>query len=143
MKMFFGFLLAASLAAPALADPLVAPINCADCKEWNQPRLPVHLHGNSYYVGVAGMASVAIVTKDGIILIDGDLPQSAALIEKNLQVLHHDIHDVKLILVSHEHFDHVGGVAALQWDSGARVLAGPAAAKALGMGHPTEGRPAI
>jgi len=141
MKTISAILLAVGLAAPAFADPLTAPIECQDCKVWNQAKLPVHLHGNSYYVGVAGMASVLIVTKDGLILIDGDLPQSAALIEQNIRTLHHDIREVKLILVSHEHFDHVGGVAALQWDSGARVLAGAAAAKALGLGHPTEADP--
>jgi metallo-beta-lactamase class B len=76
-----------------------------------------------------------------MILLDGDLPQSVPLIEDSIRSLGHDIREVKLILVSHEHFDHVGGVAALQRDSGARVLAGAAAAKALGQGHPTEADP--
>ena len=141
MKTVFAALFAAALAASASADPLTAPIECADCGLWNQAEPPVPLSGNSWYVGVAGLSSVLIATRDGLILLDGDLPQSVAPIEANIAALGHDMREVKLILVSHEHFDHVGGVAALQRDSGARVLAGPAAAKALGQGHPTEADP--
>ncbi len=134
--------LIAMLALPAAAaDPLTAPIECRDCQVWNQAEPPVHIYGNSYYVGVVGLSSVLIVTRDGLILLDGDLPQSAPLIEKNIRTLGHQMREVKLILVSHEHFDHVGGIAALKRDSGARVLAGADAAKALGQGHPTEADP--
>jgi metallo-beta-lactamase class B len=142
MKKTLATLAAAAIAAaPALADPLTAPLECGDCASWNEAKAPVHLYGGSWYVGVGGLASVLIATKDGLILIDGDLPQSAPLIEANLKKLGHDMRDVKLILVSHEHFDHVGGIAALQRDSGARVLAGAAAAQALKQGHPTAADP--
>lgn len=141
MKKIVATLAAAAFAAPVLADPLTVPIDCHDCSSWNEAAPPVRLHGASWYVGVAGLASVMIATKDGLILIDGGLPQSAPLIEANLKALGHDVREVKLILVSHEHFDHVGGVAALQRDSGARVLAGAAAAEALGQGHPTAADP--
>lgn len=137
----FVALLGIAAAAPASVDLLTAPIRCEDCAVWNQAEPPVHLYGNSYYVGVAGLSSVLIVTQDGLILLDGDMPQSVPLLEANIKSLGHDVREVKLILVSHEHFDHVGGVAALQRDSGARVLAGAAAAKALGQGHPTESDP--
>ena len=139
MKKIFVALAMTMLAVPVLAEP--PAIDCHDCALWNGARPPVHLWGGSWYVGVAGLASVMIATKDGLILIDGDLPQSAPLIEANLKALGHDVREVKLILVSHEHFDHVGGVAALQRDSGARVLAGAAAAEALGQGHPTAADP--
>ena len=114
---------------------------CEDCARWNEARDPVRLYGESWYVGVAGLASVLIASKEGLVLIDGDLPQSAPLIEANIAKLGFKVTDIKLILVSHEHFDHAGGVAALQHDSGARVLAGAEAAKALKMGHPTEADP--
>ena len=126
----------ALLAGPALAD-----IQCADCAKWNEAVEPVRLSGNSWYVGVGGLSSVLIRGSGGLVLIDGDLPQSAPLIEANIAKLGFKIGDVKLILASHEHFDHVGGIAALQHDSGARVLAGPEAARALKMGHPTEADP--
>lgn len=140
-KAFAALFVAVAVATPALADPLTSPIDCADCAVWNQAEPPVPLYGGSWYVGVAGLSSVLIATKEGLILLDGDLPQSVPLIEANLKALGHDVREVKLILVSHEHFDHVGGVAALQRDSGARVLVGAAAAKALGQGHPTEADP--
>jgi len=132
---------ATAITGSAAADPLTASLDCRDCAIWNQPEPPVPLYGNSYYVGVAGLASVLIVTKEGLILLDGDLPQSVPLIEDNIKALGHDVREVKLILVSHEHFDHVGGIAALKRDSGARVLAGAEAAMALGQGHPTEADP--
>lgn len=136
MKRVFIPALLALLAAPALAD-----INCADCAGWNKAAEPVKLSDNSWYVGTDGLSSVLIAGNSGLVLIDGDLPQSAPLIEANIAKLGFKIADVKFILVSHEHFDHVGGVAALQHDSGARVLAGPEAAHALKMGHPTKADP--
>jgi len=87
------------------------------------------------------LSSVLIASPAGLVLIDGDLPQSAPLIEANIVKLGYKVADIKLILVSHEHFDHIGGVAALQHDSGARVLAGAEAARALKMGHPTPADP--
>jgi len=142
MKKLIALAATAALALPAAAaDPLTSPLDCRDCAIWNQPEPPVHLYGNSYYVGVSGLASVLIETRDGLILLDGDLPQSVPQIEDNIKALGHDVREVKLILVSHEHFDHVGGIAALKGDSGARVLAGAEAAMALGQGHPTEADP--
>lgn len=130
------------LAAPALAeDPLTKPIVCDDCAKWNEAEKPVHIHGNTAYVGVAGLASVLVDTGQGLILFDGDMPQSVPLIEANVRKLGHKIEDIKYILVSHEHFDHVGGVAALKRDSGAKVMAGEGAAKALAQGHALDSDP--
>lgn len=136
--------LAAALAAtarPAPADVSAAspssdstPIACDSCKEWNQPQTPFRLFGNSWYVGVKGLSSVLIDTAAGSILIDGGLPQSAALIADNVQALGKRLSDVKWILISHPHYDHVGGVAALARMSGARVAASPRAAAALRLG---------
>jgi metallo-beta-lactamase class B len=65
------------------------------------------------------------------------LPQSAPLIEANIRTLGFQVRDVRLILNSHEHFDHAGGLAALQRVTGARIAASPAASRALRQGHPT------
>jgi metallo-beta-lactamase class B len=102
---------------------------------WNQPQEPVRIYGDTYYVGVAGLSSVLIHTDDGLILLDGDLPQSAALIEGNIRKLGFQVQDIKLILNSHAHFDHAGGIAALQRDSGAVAVASPSGAGALRQGH--------
>lgn len=120
-------------AAPSV-PPDTAPINCQDCAEWNQPQAPFRVYGNTYYVGVAGLSSVLIDSGEGLILIDGALPQSAERIADSVRALGFDIRDVKWILNSHAHFDHAGGIAALRRMSGAKVAASPAGAKALRTG---------
>ncbi len=133
----FLLLLASAFAFPVQetlrSDP---PIACRDCDSWNAPQQPVRVFGNTYYVGTAGLGAVLIASDAGHILIDGGLPQSAPLIEANIRALGFQLRDVLLILNSHEHYDHAGGIAALQRASGARVAASPAAARALRQGHP-------
>ena len=130
--MFAGSLLLAVLAAQPSAD--TAPLACESCAEWNAAQAPFRIHGNSTYVGVGGLSVVLITTSKGLILLDGGLPQSVPLIVSNLRALGRRIEDVKWIGISHAHFDHVGGVAALARLSGARVAASPAAAAALRAG---------
>ena len=113
------------------------PIACTSCDEWNARQAPLRVFGNTYYVGTAGLSSVLITSDAGHILIDGALSQSAALIEANIRALGFQLRDVRLILNSHEHYDHSGGIAALQRASGARVAASPPAARAFQLGHPT------
>ena len=61
MKKLLPAILIANLAISSLAaDPLTAPIECQDCSLWNQREPPVHLHGGSYYVGVASAAEAAL-----------------------------------------------------------------------------------
>jgi metallo-beta-lactamase class B len=72
-----------------------------------------------------------------LILLDGALPQSAPLIAENIRKLGFRIEDVRLIVNSHTHYDHAGGIAALQRASGAIVAASPAGALALNQGGPT------
>jgi len=96
---------------------------CKQCAEWNQPQKPFRIFGNSYYVGPHGLSSVLITSDAGHILIDGALPESAPLIAANIQALGFRIEDVKIILNSHVHSDHAGGIAELHRLSGARVLA--------------------
>jgi metallo-beta-lactamase class B len=103
-------------------------------RQWNGPQAPQHLYGDTYYVGVAGLSSVLIKTDRGLILIDGDLVQSVPLIEAHIRSLGFRVEDIKYIVNSHTHFDHAGGIAALQRDSGAQVLASPSSAVALRQG---------
>jgi metallo-beta-lactamase class B len=117
------------------SDLLEKAIQFGAAAEWNQPQEPVRIYGDTYYVGVAGLSSILIHTDEGLILLDGDLPQSVALIEGNIRKLGFRIEDVKLILNSHAHFDHAGGIAALQRDSGAVAIASPSGASALRQGH--------
>jgi metallo-beta-lactamase class B len=97
--------------------------------------------GNTYYVGVAGLSAILITGAHGSMLLDGGLPQSAALIDANIRTLGFRTEDIKLILNSHAHYDHVGGIAALQRASGAAVAASAAGAKAIERGEPTPDDP--
>jgi metallo-beta-lactamase class B len=106
-------------------------------ENWNAPQEPFRIFGNTYYVGTAGLSSILIASDAGHILIDAALPQSAPLIEANIRALGFQIRDVRLMLNSHEHYDHAGGLAELQRATGARIAASPAAARALRQGHPT------
>lgn len=133
------FVLLVGVAAVAFAQQVFRgdrPIVCADCDDWNAPREPVRVFGNTYFVGTEGLSAVLITSDAGHILLDGGLPQSAPLIEANIRALGFALKDVRLILNSHEHYDHAGGIAALQRASGARVAASPAAARAFHLGHP-------
>lgn len=118
---------------PLSGDPITAAYGdevCPSCTDWNIPQEAFQIYGNSYYVGTEGLAAILITSPAGHVLIDGGLPDSAPLIEANIAALGFDIADVEIILNSHAHFDHAGGIAALQRASGARVLAsGPSAAE--------------
>jgi metallo-beta-lactamase class B len=117
-----------SLAASA------ASIDCERCEAWNQEQAPFRIFGNTYYVGPRGLSSVLITSPDGHVLIDGALPQSAPLIARHVQQLGFKMSDVKVILNSHVHYDHAGGIAELQKMSGAKVVASDSAAKVLRTG---------
>lgn len=128
-------LCSASAASAAAPDPLTAPIHEEWANKWNRPQAPMKIHGDTYYVGVAGLSSVLIRTDDGLILLDGALPQSVPLIEANIRRLGFEVEDIKYILNSHAHYDHAGGIAALQRDSGAVVVASASGAQGLRLGR--------
>lgn len=96
---------------------------------------PFRVIGNVYYVGVSGVSSFLITTPQGLILLDGGLPETAPLIEKNIAALGFKLSDVKYLLNSHAHFDHSGGLAELKRLSGAQLVASRRDSKAL-----TEGK---
>lgn len=108
---------------------LTAPM--AGKPEWTQPRTPLRVHGDTYYVGTEGISSVLIRTDDGLVLLDVGLPQSAPLVEENIRTLGFAVDDVKYVLTSHTHYDHVGGVAAVVHDSGATAVSSPAGSASL------------
>ncbi|MEP7042271.1 MAG: subclass B3 metallo-beta-lactamase [Dokdonella sp.] len=127
--------------ALALAIMLTQPLAASAAQSWSQPQEPAHIYGNAYYVGTVGLSSVLIHTDAGAILLDGTLDKSAPLVEANIRALGFKVEDVKLILSSHAHFDHAGGIAALQHDSGATVVASPSGARALRLGHAVDDDP--
>jgi metallo-beta-lactamase class B len=128
---------AATVAMAASAHDDVAigkAIDCGNCVKWNAPQKPFKVVGNTWYVGTKELSAVLVTGPKGHILLDGALPQSAPLIEANIKALGFRIKDVKFILTTHAHWDHAGGIPALARDSGATVVATPAAASVLRAG---------
>jgi metallo-beta-lactamase class B len=135
-------LIACTAIAPAnaqlVADPAIA---CSQCTAWNVPQEPFRIFGNTYYVGTAELSAILIAGDDGHVLLDAALPQSAPLIARNIEALGFKTTDVRLIVNSHTHFDHAGGIAAMQRASRATVAASERAAEALRAGKPNPGDP--
>lgn len=100
------------------------PFECKQCAKWNMAVDPYPLAENTWYVGTLGLASVLVVDDEGLILIDGGLPQSAARILDNIRKAGFEPANIRWILNSHAHFDHAGGIAALARITGAKVAAG-------------------
>jgi metallo-beta-lactamase class B len=132
------FIVAAALLLPAGAVHAELPF-AKERIEWNEPQAPFHLIGNIYYVGMAGVSAFLIVTPQGDILTDGGLPESAPFIEKNIKALGFKLGDVKILLNSHAHFDHSGGLAKLKADTGAKFYASIGDKPFLESGHITFG----
>jgi metallo-beta-lactamase class B len=102
--------------------------------EWTAPQAPFRIHGDTYYVGTRGLGAILIASPQGHVLIDVPMAENAKTIEANIRALGFRVEDVRLILNSHAHFDHAGGIAALAHDSGAKVRASAASARALRSG---------
>ncbi len=136
--------LSSTVAAAQAGDPLTRPYSeeeCSSCAGWNEPQAPARIHGNTYYVGTRGLAALLITSPEGHVLIDGALPNSAPQILENVRALGFEVGDIRLILNSHAHFDHAGGIAALQRASGARVAASVPSAAVIERGASEAGDP--
>lgn len=148
--------MSASLIALALAQQIVVPLGgskappkypaplatagpayaraCEGKDGWDNPAPPVRVHGNSYYVGTCGITALLLTSKDGHILIDSGTEVGADLVAANIRKLGFKLTDVKWIIHSHEHHDHVGGFARMRQLTGADVVASVAAAPVLRSG---------
>src|SRR5215510_1008682 len=91
--------------------------------EGNQPFKPFRIIGNIYYVGPNDPACYLIVTTKGHILLDTGYAESGQIIRANIAALVFKLKDIKIILSSHAHYDHVGGHAEMKKDTGAQVYA--------------------
>ncbi|WP_347303860.1 subclass B3 metallo-beta-lactamase [Croceibacterium sp. TMG7-5b_MA50] len=107
---------------------------CTDEDEWDRPGPPFQVFGNTWFVGTCGITALLVTGEDGHVLIDGGTQTSAALIAANVDALGFKLSDVKLLLASHEHHDHVGGTAELQRLTGARLLSSAEAAPVMASG---------
>jgi metallo-beta-lactamase class B len=113
---------------------LLLPQASPQFRAWNQPIEPFRVAGPLYYVGTQNLTSLLVTTPDGHILIDGGLEETAPLIIANVQKLGFRLEDVRVILSTHAHTDHAGGLARLKAASGARLYAGEADVDLLARG---------
>ena len=103
----------------ALTTATGAGPSAAQMAEWNAPQAPFKLYGNTYYVGTKGITSILVTSEYGHTLLDAGIPEAATQIAKNIETLGFKPADVKAILNTHAHWDHAGGLAALQQLTGA------------------------
>jgi metallo-beta-lactamase class B len=109
-------------ASPAQLDSVRAHIAAADSPDWSEPFPPHRMIGNIYYVGSRGLASYLITTGAGHILINSNLTTSIPLIRSNVEKLGFHFTDVKILVISHAHFDHDGGSAEVKKLTGAQYM---------------------
>lgn len=114
---------------------------CGDSTDWDQPAPPVRIHGNTYLVGTCGISAILVAGSDGHVLIDGGTEKGADVIAANIRALGFNLQDVKFLLHSHEHFDHVGGIAKLQTSTGATLVASAPAKAVLNSGRASSDDP--
>ena len=116
-----------------LASASHAALN-AEESTWNQPVKPFRMIGNIYYVGASDVTSYLIVTPKGLILLDGGFAETAPQVESNIQALGYKLRDVKVLLNSHAHDDHAGGLAELKRATHASFAASAADAALIAKG---------
>jgi len=107
-----------SLALCASAGAQQVPQN----PEWRQPFPPFKMIGNVYWVGTRDLATYLITTDAGHMLINSGFPETVPWIESGVEQLGFDMDDVEIVLATHAHFDHVGGLAELVRLTGARMM---------------------
>lgn len=113
---------------------------CEDWDEWDKAGPAFQVYGNTYYVGTCGIAAILIASDNGHVLIDSGTEAGAEMVLANIRSLGFDPADVKLLLNSHEHFDHVGGMARLQEATGAQIVSSAIGASTMlsGEDHPED-----
>jgi metallo-beta-lactamase class B len=90
--------------------------------DWTKPIAPFHIAGNLYYVGSAGLASYLVVTPQGNILINSDLEANVPMLKASIESLGFKWADTKILLISHAHWDHDAGSAAVKQQTGASYM---------------------
>ncbi|HXO43595.1 MAG TPA: subclass B3 metallo-beta-lactamase [Thermoanaerobaculia bacterium] len=111
----------AALLAPSCLESQADPT----ARAMNQPVAPFRILGNLHSVGASDITSFLLATNRGLILLDGGFVETAPQIRDNIARLGFKPSDVKIVLNSHAHYDHAGGLAQLKAWTGARLFASP------------------
>ena len=101
-----------------MTSTLLAQVN----PDWTEPFPAFRIAGNLYYVGSKDLASYLVSTPQGLILINSDLETSVPLIRASVEKLGFKFGDIRILLISHAHWDHDGGSAAIKAITGATYM---------------------
>ncbi len=112
-----------------------APASGLAQSDWTEPLEPFAIGEGLYYVGTAGLAAYLFTSGDGHILIDAPLDENVDRVLGNIRALGFDPRDVRLLLASHAHFDHVGGMARMRQATGAELVLSVRDAEYVGAGR--------
>jgi metallo-beta-lactamase class B len=99
----------------------VASLAAQQPRNWTDTITPFQVIGNIHYVGTAGIAAWLITTPSGYILLDVGVPEAEPQVARNIAALGFRVSDVKILINSHAHYDHSGGIAAFKRRSGAEL----------------------
>lgn len=91
-------------------------------EEWAKPYAPFRIAGNLYYVGTYDLACYLITTPQGYILINTGLAASVTQIKENIRALGLKYADIKILLTTQAHYDHMGAMAAIKKQTGAQLM---------------------
>lgn len=91
-------------------------------EKWNTPAEPFKIIDNVYYVGTAGLASFLVTSPNGHVLVNSAVSEATPLIKANIDKLGFKLTDIKFLLSSEAHYNHVGGFAELKKATGAQVV---------------------
>ncbi len=99
-----------------------SPLGAQNSSDWTEAFPPFHIVGNLYYVGSKGLANYLITTPQGHILINSDLEANVPMIRNSVEKLGFKFSDVKILLISHAHWDHDAGSSTIKKLTGAKYM---------------------
>ncbi|MBE6667517.1 MAG: MBL fold metallo-hydrolase [Ruminococcaceae bacterium] len=91
---------------------------------WEEYIAPARIFGNLYFVGTRPASTHLIDTGDGLIVIDAGFPEALPQVLENIRTIGFDPSDIKIILLSHGHYDHAGAALELSRITGAQIYLG-------------------
>jgi metallo-beta-lactamase class B len=106
--------------------------------DWTEPFPAFRIAGNLYYVGTKELASYLVTTPAGHILINSTLEENVPLIRRSVESLGFKFTDIKILLISHAHWDHDAGSALVKELTGAKYMMMDADVEAVESGGKTD-----
>jgi metallo-beta-lactamase class B len=127
-------LIAVTLATRARQAPAPTPDLRTQPANWTQAIEPFAIAEGVYWVGSADLSSYLFTSSAGHILIDAPLEENVDLVLRNVEKVGFEPTDIEILLASHGHYDHTGGMAKMLERTGAELLLSPEEAKLVGAG---------